>query len=262
MPEVSRHEPGAFCWAELATSDDGAAKKFYTTLFGWGYEDSPAGPDMIYTTLKKGGKRAGALYKLGPDQKGVPPHWNTYVNVASADATAKMAKELGGKVLMDPFDVMAFGRMAIVEDRQGARICIWEPKSHIGVEVVNEANSLCWAELDTTDTESARGFYTRLFGWGAKGGGEAANQTEYIEWQLGGTSIGGMMRIPKEWGPVPPSWLVYFAVSDVDATAKKAGELGGSSIVAPTDIPDMGRFAVLRDPQGAVFAIFRPAAGW
>ncbi len=257
MPEVSRHEPGAFCWAELATSDSGAAKKFYTALFDWGYEDAPAGPDMIYTTLKKGDKRAGALYALGPEQKGVPPHWNTYVSVASADETAKKAKELDGKVLMEPFDVMDFGRMAIVEDQQGARICLWEPKSHIGVDVINEPNSLCWAELDTTDTDSARRFYTALFGWGAKVGGEAANQTEYTEWQLGGTSIGGLMKIPKEWGQTPPNWLIYFAVSDVDAAAKKAGDLGASAIVPPHDIPGSGRFSVLQDPQGAVFAIYK-----
>ena len=261
MPEVSRHEPGSFCWAELATSDDGAAKRFYTTLFNWSYEDSPAGPGMIYTTLKKAGKRAGALYKLGAEQKGVPPHWNTYVSVASADQSAKKAKELGGKVLMEAFDVMDLGRMAIVQDPQGAIISVWEPKKHIGVEVVNEPDSLCWAELDTTDTGSAGRFYTSLFGWGKKVGGEAANQTEYTEWQLGVNSIGGMMKIPKEWGPVPPSWLVYFAVADCDAAAKKAGELGGGTIVPPTDIPGMGRFAVLRDPQGAVFAIYKiPAA--
>jgi predicted enzyme related to lactoylglutathione lyase len=251
MPEVTRHEPGSFCWPELATTDDQSAKKFYTSLFGWSSEDSPAGPDMVYTMLKKKGKSVGALSKLGPQQKGVPPHWNIYVSVASADATAKKAKELGGKVLMEPFDVMDVGRMAIIEDQQGARICVWEPKKHIGAEVVNEPGALCWAEVDTTDTESAKRFYTGLFGWGAK-----VSDT-YTEWQQGGTSIGGLMKIPKEWGPVPPSWLVYFAVSDCDATATKAGELGGGTIVPPTDIPGAGRFAVLRDPQGAVFAIYR-----
>jgi predicted enzyme related to lactoylglutathione lyase len=259
MTEVTKHEPGSFCWPELATTDAGGAKKFYTTLFEWGFSDSPAGPDMIYTTLEKSGKRVGALYALGPEQKGVPPHWNTYVSVASADETARKAKELRGKVLMEPFDVMDFGRMTIIEDQQGAQICIWEPKKHIGADVINEPGSLCWAELDTTDTDSAGRFYTRLFGWGKKVGADAANQTEYTEFQLGGTSIGGMMKIPKEWGPVPPSWLIYFAVTDCDAMAKKAGDLGGGTIVPPTDIPDAGRFAVLRDPQGAVFAIIKLA---
>jgi uncharacterized protein len=253
MSEVTRHEPGSFCWPELATTDAGGAKKFYTTLFDWSFEDSPAGPDMIYTMLKKKGKSVGALYKLGAEQKGIPPHWNVYVAVASADATAKKAKELGGKVLMEPFDVMEFGRMAVIQDQQGATICIWEARKHIGAEVINEPDSLCWAELDTTDTNSAQKFYTGLFGWGAK------VSEEYTEWQRGGTSIGGLMKIPKEWGPVPPNWLVYFMVSDVDATTKKAGSLGGQAIVPPTDIPKTGRFSVIRDPQGAVFASFKPS---
>jgi predicted enzyme related to lactoylglutathione lyase len=251
MPEVTRHEPGSFCWAELATTDDGAAKKFYTSLFDWSFEDSPAGPDMVYTTLKKKGKRVGALYKLGPQQKGVPPYWNVYVAVASADAAAKKAKELGGKAFIEPFDVMEFGRMAVIEDQQGAKISVWQARTHIGAEVVNEPGALCWAELDTTDVDSARRFYTGLFGWGAK-----VSET-YTEWQQGGTSIGGLMTIPKEWGNVPPNWLVYFAVADPDAAAKKAGELGGGAIVPPTDIPGAGRFAVLRDPQAAVFAIYK-----
>jgi predicted enzyme related to lactoylglutathione lyase len=254
MPEVTKHEPGSFCWAELATTDDAGAKKFYTTLFGWSHTDSPAGPDMVYTMLQKSGKSVGALYKMGADQKGIPPHWNLYVTVASADAIAKKAKELGGKVLMEPFDVMDVGRMAIIEDQQGARLCVWEPRQHIGTELVNEPGTLCWGELDTTDTESAKRFYTGLFGWSGKVGGE------YTEWQLKGVSIGGMMKIPKEWGPVPPNWLVYFAVTDCDASVKRAGELGGGTIVPPTDIEKMGRFAVLRDPQGAVFAIYKANA--
>jgi hypothetical protein len=255
MTQVDKHDPGSFSWPELATNNPGAAKTFYAGLFGWGFEDSPAGPDMVYTTLKKGGRSVGALYQ-DPKQANIPPHWNTYVTVESADASAKKAKELGGNVLAEAFDVMEYGRMAVIQDAQGATICVWQPKQHIGAQVVNEQGALCWAELDTTDTASAQKFYTGLFGWGAK------VSPEYTEWQKNGTSIGGMMKIPKEWGPVPPNWLVYFASDDVDASAAKADKSGGKTIVPPTDIPDMGRFAVLADPQGAVFAVFRPAKGW
>jgi predicted enzyme related to lactoylglutathione lyase len=254
MVEVSKHEPGSFSWAELATTDSGAAKKFYSRLFGWSSVDSPAGPDMIYTMLKKGDKHVGALYEAGRQQPSVPPHWTTYVTVASADDSAKRAKELGAKVLAEPFDVMDVGRMATIQDPQGATLCLWQAKKHIGTEVINEPNTMCWCELDTTDTDSAKKFYTSLFGWGAKVGGD------YTEFQRGGTSIGGMMKIPKEWGPVPPSWLIYFAVEDCDRSAAKAGELGGKAVVAPTDIEKVGRFAVMQDPQGAVFALFKPAA--
>ena len=255
MTQVDKHDPGSFSWPELATNNPAAAKTFYASLFGWGFEDSPAGPDMVYTTLKKNGRSVGALYQ-DPKQANIPPHWNTYVTVASADASAKKAKDLGGKVVAEPFDVMEYGRMAVIQDPTGAMICVWEPKKHIGAQVVNEPGALCWAELDTTDTGAAQNFYTGLFGWGAK------VSPEYTEWQKGDLSIGGMMKIPKEWGPVPPNWLVYFASDDVDATAAKASKSGGKAIVPPQNIPDMGRFAVLADPQGAVFAVFRPAKGW
>ena len=251
MPEMSKHEPGEFSWAELATSDSDAAKKFYGGLFGWSYSDSPAGPDMIYTRIQRNGKDVAALYKMGAQMQGVPPHWNTYVTVASADASAKKAKELGGKVMMEPFDVMEHGRMAIVQDPQGAVFSLWEPRAHIGAEIMGDPNTVCWSELETTDREGAQRFYTSLFPWRPKPGGD------YTEWQLNGRSIGGMMKIPKEWGPVPPHWLTYFAVSDCDGTVKKATASGGGAIVPPTDIPDAGRFAVLRDPQGAVFAIIQ-----
>jgi len=254
MPEVTRHEPGSFSWAELATTDADAAKQFYASLFGWTFMDSPAGPDMVYTMLKKRDKSVGALFKMGPQQQGMPPHWTTYVTVASADNSAKKAKALGGKVLAEAFDVMDVGRMATVQDREGATLCLWEPRKHIGVEIVNEPNVMCWCELDTTDTQSAGTFYTGLFGWGTKVGGD------YTEFQRNGTSIGGMMKIPKEWGNVPPNWLIYFAVEDCDATAKTAGERGGHAIVPPTTIENVGRFAVIADPQGAVFAIIKLAA--
>ena len=258
MTVVTKHEPGSFCWPELATTDSAGAKAFYRELFGWDANDSPAGPDMVYTMLQKSGKSAGALYQMGAQQQGMPPHWGLYIAVASADAAANKAKELGGKVLMEPFDVMDIGRMAIIQDQQGAIFSVWEPRKHIGAEVINEPGALCWAELDTTDMKSAEKFYTGLFGWGAKRGGEAANETPYTEWQRDGQSIGGMMTIPKEWGPVPPNWLVYFMVADVDATAKKASSQGGQVIVPPTDIPKTGRFAVIQDPQHATFAIFKP----
>jgi predicted enzyme related to lactoylglutathione lyase len=109
MPEVTKHEPGAFSWAELATSDSAGAKAFYTKLFDWSFMDSPAGPDMIYTTLQKGGKSVGALYQQGAQETGMPPHWNAYFTVKSADETAKKAAEAGGKLAMAPFDVMTFG---------------------------------------------------------------------------------------------------------------------------------------------------------
>ena len=88
MPET-QHTPGTFCWAELATSDGPAAKKFYAGVFGWSFDDQDMGPDGPYTMLLQNGKRLGALYKMHAAQaaQGVPPHWGSYITVVSADDT-------------------------------------------------------------------------------------------------------------------------------------------------------------------------------
>jgi hypothetical protein len=259
MPEVTSHAPGTFCWIELATSDPAGAKKFYSGLFGWEAQDNPAGPDMIYTMLTLRGLDVGALYQLDKNEsaQGVPPHWNTYISVTSADDAAKKAASLGGKVLADAFDVMEHGRMAVIQDPLGAAFCVWQAKSHIGLRLVGEPGTFGWDELWTTDRKKAAEFYSGLFGWGAKESHMAEAGGVYTEWQLGGQSIGGMMEISPEMGPVPPNWLPYFMVDDADATANKATSTGGKLMVPPTDIPNVGRFSVIQDPQGATFAIIK-----
>jgi predicted enzyme related to lactoylglutathione lyase len=255
MPEITRWEPGSFCWAELATTDAEGAKRFYGNLFGGKPNDMPMEDGTSYTTLELRGLPAAALYPMRQDQRdaGMPPNWMPYVSVESADDTVRRARELGGKVHMEPFDVFDFGRMAVLEDPTGAAFSIWQPKAHIGARVYGEPGAFCWNELDTNDTGKAVDFYTKLFDWRAK------PSKDYTEFTAAGASypMGGMMQIPEDWGNIPPYWLVYFAVGDCNAAAKEAEKLGGKTFVPPTDIPNTGRFAVLQDPQGALFAVIK-----
>jgi predicted enzyme related to lactoylglutathione lyase len=248
------HAPGSFCWIELATTDGPAAKSFYTELFGWEAQDDPIGPGMVYTTLKLNGKSVGALYQKGEEMKQVPTHWASYICVTSADETAAKAKSLGGTVIMEPFDVMEHGRMAAIADPAGANFCVWQAKQTKGVGVKGETGSLCWNELLTNDTEKAKDFYTKLFGWKSK---TDSGAIPYTEWINGEDHIGGMMQIQPFMGPMPPNWGIYIAVDDCDASAQKAVALGGRQYVPPTDIPNVGRFAVVSDPQGGVFNIIK-----
>src|SRR5205085_5103696 len=146
----------------------------------------------------------------------IPPHWNVYVTVASVDEVAKKAKSLGGQLIMEPFDVMDVGRMTTVRDPEGAIIQLWEEKKHKGAGIQNEPGAFCWYEIYVNDTEKAKAFYTGLFGWGTGGG------AEYTEWKVGDKSVGGMMKINKEWGDVPPHWMPYVMVANCDETAKNA----------------------------------------
>jgi len=254
MVEKTRHEPGTFCWVELATTDATAAKRFYESLFGWTSTDLP-GPAGAYTILRKNGRDAAALYQLRPEPPGARPSWTSYVRVESTDDAVAHAKEIGGNVRMGPYDAGENGRMAVIEDPTGAVFSVWEPKGNPGVGVVNEPGSFCWQELYTRDPERAADFYSGLFGW--KREARHMDFGDYVIFEQSGTMMAGMMRIPKEWGPMPSHWLVYFAVDDCDATVDEARGLGASVTIAPMDVETAGRFAMLSDPQGAGFAVIK-----
>lgn len=261
MADFTSHPPGTFSWPELATTDQKAGVAFYRALFGWDVNDSPMGPTEVYSTLQMRGKPVGAAYTMRPEERqmGVPPHWNSYVTVANADEAAKKAVSLGAKVLAPPFDVMEHGRMAVLQDPTGAVFQVWQPNKHIGAMILNEPGALCWTELTTTDTKAAEKFYTGLFGWGVKHGAPGAPM-EYTEFSVNGQPGIGMMAKPADMpAHIPSYWMPYFQVSNADDSAAKIKSLGGSVMVGPQDIPSTGRFAIGRDPQGAVFAVFQAA---
>jgi hypothetical protein len=257
MQEVPELKPGTFCWVELGTSDSDAAKTFYSQLFGWEYVDNPMGPDMVYTMLKLDGKDVGGLYKLMPDMvaQGIPPHWLSYVLVTNADETAEKAKAAGATILNGPLDVPGAGRMAVIKDPTDAVFALWQPKEHKGSGIYNVPNSFTWNELGTRDTEKAKEFYTKVFGWTSEA--FPGSPIEYTIFKNSDRGAGGMYKLTPEMGPVPPHWLVYFAVDDCDAKVQKATELGARVMKPADNIPGVGRFAILFDPQDAAFAIIK-----
>jgi predicted enzyme related to lactoylglutathione lyase len=261
VTEFSSHTAGTFSWPELATTDQKGAVTFYRELFGWELNDQPMGPGETYSMFQMRGKPVGAAYNMRPEERqtGAPPHWNSYVTVASADDAVKKAESLGAKVFAPPFDVMDVGRMAILQDPTGAIFQVWQAKKHIGAVIMNEPGALCWTELATRDTQAAEAFYTQLFGWTPKHS-PAGSPMPYTEFSVGGTPSIGMMPMPAQVpAQVPSYWMPYFQVADADAIAAKATALGGKIMVPPMDIPGTGRFAVVNDPQGAMFAVFKPA---
>lgn len=257
MTVVATHAPGTFCWADLSTTDAAAAKRFYTALFGWDFDDMPMGDGAYYTMFEVGGKPVAALYQQDPQQQaqGIPPNWLSYVSVESADRMAERTRSLGGTVMMDPFDVFEVGRMTIIQDPTGAVVALWEPRTHIGAGIVGEPNTLCWNELATNDPERAAGFYTRLLDWETEQ--QPMGDFIYTYFKQGDRMNAGMMKSAPEWGAIPPHWLAYFAVDDCDGKAAAVTSLGGRILVQPTDVPRVGRFTMAQDPQGAAFAMIR-----
>ncbi len=256
MSERTSYEPGIPCWIDLASPDLDATVAFYAELFGWDVPEAenPEQTGGYRLALLKGKPVAGLMPQM---QAGQPVAWTTYVSVEDADATAAAAKEAGASALAEPMDVMDIGRMAVFADPAGAVFGIWQPRSFIGAELVNEAGAFTWSELNTRDPEAAKQFYAAVFGWSFNDQ-EFEGMGTYTTIGAGDGTAGGIFdmrgRVPDE---VPPNWLVYFAVDDTDATVAKIGELGGGVNMGPVDI-SVGRFAVVHDPLGGVFAVITP----
>jgi len=250
MTERDSYAPGTPSWVDLGTPDPAAASAFYTALFGWEVNDLGPEAGNYRMCMLRGKPVAG----LGPQMNtDMPPWWTTYISVASADATVAKITAAGGTVVVPAMDVMDAGRMAVAMDPAGAVFSIWQPGMHAGSGIVNEPGTLCWNELATRNPDSQAAFYGAVFGWTASHNGPPMNYTEF---QLDSESVAGMMPMEGDMWPadLPDHWMVYFAVADCDAAAARIQELGGSISVPPTDIPP-GRFAVVADPQGAMFSL-------
>ncbi|MGH2887390.1 MAG: VOC family protein [Solirubrobacteraceae bacterium] len=252
MSERTKYAPGTFCWTDLTTPDQDAAKQFYGQLFGWTAVDYPVGEGITYSMMQIDGKDVGAISPQPQQQAeaGVPPLWNSYVSVESADDAAARAQKLGATVHAPPFDVMDVGRMAVIQDPQGAFFMPWEAKQHHGASLVNQRGALSWNELATPDPEASADFYRELFGWQIEPMDGAG--MPYLVIQNDGRGNGGI-RAAQEGEP--SYWLVYLGAGDIEADTAKAGELGATTLVEPTDI-GVGQISVVHDPQGAVFALY------
>jgi predicted enzyme related to lactoylglutathione lyase len=248
MGERTSYPPGTFSWVDLNTDDQEGAKAFYAALFAWQYEDVPIGDGMVYSMAKVDGHSVAAL---GPLQgEGMPPHWNCYVSVDDADASAARAKELGATLLAEPFDVFEAGRMAAFADPQGAVLSVWQAKENIGAGLVNAPGALAWNDLLSPDVEASAAFYSALFGWEITE--VEGSEGQYWSITNAGRLNGGMMPLPPGGHP---AWNLYFACEDADATIAQAGELGAEKVMGPIDVPNGSRFAILRDPSNAVFSV-------
>jgi len=274
MPERDGYIPGVPCWVDASVPEPDAVLGFYRGLFGWAFENRmPDGdPQGEYHVAQLNG---GDVAAIGSIPEGAPPiaMWNTYIAVESADETADGVRDAGGAVVMEPFDIPGAGRMAVFADPEGAVFCVWQAGEHKGARVVNEHGSLNFNGLETRNAEGAKAFYGAVFGWRtlALGGGAEMwtlpGYGDHLESMQPGlrdqiAAVGGppgfedvvasLNPIADDQPDTPAHWTVTFGVDDARAVAERAGELGGTVLVEPMDVP-WSRITVINDPQGATF---------
>lgn len=263
MSIMETYAHGQFSWVDLSAHDKAAAEQFYGQLFGWKVvpQDTHGGPP--YAQLELDGHAVAGIGQMSEDMKaqGVPPMWNSYINVDDVEAAAARAKELGGQIMVPPMKVLDAGWLAFVTDPTGATFGLWQKDQHIGATLVQEPGSLCWNELSTRDQVGAREFYGTLLGWSFSLLEVPADgpPTEYHIIKNQAQDNGGIIQMNAEWGELPPHWMVYFSVADIDASVARVAELGGNVHVPQFDT-SVGRIAVVADPQGAVFSLIQLAS--
>ena len=259
MAEFTSHAPGAPSWVDLMTPDADAAKAFYGELFGWACEDQfDDDGNRVYVMASLDGKAVAGMGSPPPGAPEMPAVWNTYITVDDVAASAQQVEAAGGSVLMPAMQVMDSGSMAVFADPTGAAFSVWQPNQHIGAQLTNVPNTWSWNELSTRDVETAKGFYTKVFGWTYDDHEMPDGTYSVIE---GGNDegMGALLNMPAEVPEmVPNHWAVYFAVADFSASATKARELGAQQVMDEMTVPGVGTFAVFHDPAGAAFYLMQP----
>lgn len=253
--------PGNFCWIDFATPNPDRLKVFYQKVFHWKYNDNPMPEGDVYTMISTAdGGSVGGLFQMPDEMKktGASPHISNYIAVDNADDIAKKAHDLGATIRMAPFDVIDYGRMAVLIDPTGASFSIWQckPSNYDSEMAQREAHGMfCWQELMTTDVDKAAQFYQHLFGWELNTSN--MDGIDYTMIKNQDNEIGGIMSLPAEMKGASSHWNTYFTVTDIDETIKVIKDNGGDVMMGPQAIPETGLFACCKAPDGTVFYSFQ-----
>ncbi|MGY1812746.1 VOC family protein [Blastococcus sp. SYSU D00820] len=238
---------GTPCWIDYGASDPEAAKRFYSTVFGWSWTEGGEEYGGYVNALSDGRQVAG----LGPLMSDSDsPAWTTYFATDDSAATCDRIRSAGGTVVVEPMEVAPFGTMTIALDPQGNGFGLWQAAEHTGVQRFNEPGSLVWNEAAVDDPAAAREFYAAVFGFRFD---EVDGAEGYTTFATGDRPLGGLGGTTPG---APKGWTACFAVASTDDTVATVEAEGGKVTMAPEDTP-YGRFAVVEDPWGAGFSVMQ-----
>jgi predicted enzyme related to lactoylglutathione lyase len=251
---------GRFVWHELLTTDTKAAIAFYSEVIGWKTErfGESQGPEPYTMWVGSQGPLGGVMTLPAEAQRmGAPPHWMGHVEVDNVDATVQKVKAKGGRVHVPPTDIPTVGRFSVIADPQGASLSVFSPNQPMQAHDTSKPGEISWNELITSDSNAAFAFYSELFGWKVLEDMDMGPAGKYRIYGQGDQRYGGMMTKTPDM-QIPPSWVHYINVDDLDAAIARATSKGAKKLMGPVDVPGGTRVAQLFDPQSALFALHGP----
>jgi predicted enzyme related to lactoylglutathione lyase len=246
---------GKVMWHDLMTIDVDKARSFYTSLLAWKTRPVDLAPLGTTQRIEAGGQEIGGLVSL-PTSEGIPSHWMPYVEVKDLEAVVRRAKELGGFAPVPPTALDGMGRFAVIADPRGAHISPVEMTTPKRSSASPQPGQAAWNEVLSDDPEGTARFFADVFGWQIQQM-DMGPMGKYTIFMRGEEQLGGCMKAKDG---VPPMWLTYWNVTNVDQSVNRAKQLGGRLEMPPFNVPK-GRVAVLADPTGAPFALYQALPG-
>lgn len=243
---------GKFVWHDLVTHDRAACRTFYGALLGWSFQDTTR-EGRPYSLARSGGAFTGGIVEVQRSEPR-PAAWLSYLSVPDLDRALAQVGSAGGKVLLPPRAVGAYGRVAVVTDPQGAPLGLAGVTGSIAGDLAEPpANQFFWMEYLAQDGPSALAFYKGLAGYES-----TVSETQGgIDYHVLKTARprAGLLQLPADATMIKPNWLPYVRVADPVALAARVPALGGKVLIAPRPEVRNGTLAVIADPTGGAIAL-------
>jgi hypothetical protein len=251
MAERTWHT-GRVVWRELLTADVVAAEAFYGRLFGWRFSSMELGRAPPYPTVVVGGVPVGGLARMTPGARS-PASWLSYVSVTDVDAALHRVRDRGGSVVTGPVEVLGTARAGVIADPWGATLGLVHAEQGDAPQPGDPPDgTFCWETLVAPEPPGALAFYGEVVGWTARpGGGDAPILMAHEH------PVADVQRAPPGR---PGAWTTYVVVGALGAVRDRVAALGGEVLVPELKLPELGRVALVADPQGATFALREGAA--
>jgi predicted enzyme related to lactoylglutathione lyase len=243
---------GLFVWHEVGTTDLQTGEDFYGRIAGWKTESWSHNPSYKLFVARREPRAGLYLINESPNTLTPPPHWLSYIGTPDVDATVRQAVELGGKVMVPAYNVPSVGRMAHLQDPQGALFAV-SSQERRSKYTDPQLGDFSWHELLTSNWQTAFDFYSKVFGWEKMDAVDMGPQGTYQIFGTGGHQLGGMFN-PGGLPPGGPLWIPYIMVADARRTADNARELGATIVQGPMEVPGGDWVFTGIDRHGAMFA--------
>ena len=249
-----KNEIGAFAWFEYFSKDWQSGSQFYSKLLNWTTSEIKVGEQN--TTMFTAGDICFANTET-PRESNTPNHWASYIAVDDINLACEKVTSLKGKVLKDPFEIPTIGHSAFVTDPVGTHFFLFTPENkNSDVSVTGDKHGqVSWVDLMVEDPKALIPFYSEMFNWKIDAGTNM-NGSVYHCFEAAGKAVGGIFQRPENVPKMPPAWLPYFKVTDINKYTIEARNLGGTVAIEPTRIQDSGIFSGVNDPTGAFFYMY------